>query len=33
VTGVMSVETETGLINPGDQAEISFDLSKAVGIE
>ena len=33
VTGVITALTETGLINPGDQAEISFDLAKAVGIE
>ena len=33
VSGVITVKTETGLVNPGDQAEISFDLGKMVGIE
>ena len=33
VTGVITVETETGLVQPGDQCEISFDLHKPVGME
>ena len=33
VTGVITVNSETGLVSPGDQAEISFDLAKPVGIE
>ena len=33
VTGVITVETDTGLVQPGDQCEISFALSKPVGIE
>jgi len=33
VTGVITVETETGLVQPGEQCEISFDLHKAVGLE
>ena len=32
VTGVVNVE-EGGLINPGDRAEISFELNKPIGIE
>ena len=32
VTGVVNVD-EGGLINPGDQAEISFELNKPIGIE
>jgi elongation factor Tu len=33
VTGVITVATETGVVNPGDQADISFDLQKPVGLE
>ncbi len=33
VTGVITVNTDSGLVSPGDQAEISFDLAKAIGIE
>ena len=33
VTGVITVETETGLVQPGDKCEISFDLHKPVGME
>ena len=33
VSGVITIQSETGLVNPGDQAEISFELGKPVGIE
>jgi elongation factor Tu len=33
VTGVISVDTETGVVEPGAQALISFELSKPVAIE
>ncbi len=33
VTGMITVTNETGLVNPGDQAEIGFELNKPVGIE
>jgi elongation factor Tu len=33
VTGVIRVDTETGLIEPGAQAQISFELNKPVAIE
>jgi len=33
VTGVITVDNETGMIQPGDQADISFDLIKSVGLE
>jgi len=33
VTGVIHVENQTGIVNPGDQADISFTLLKPVGIE
>ncbi|MEM9029301.1 MAG: elongation factor Tu [Pseudomonadota bacterium] len=33
VTGVITVSGETGLVQPGDQADISFELKKPVGIE
>ena len=33
VTGVITVPSETGLVNPGAQADIGFDLKKPVGIE
>ena len=33
VTGTITVNSETGLVNPGDQAEISFALNKPVGID
>jgi len=33
VTGVITVEGETGLVQPGDQCEISFALKNPVGIE
>lgn len=33
VTGVIRVDTETGLVEPGAQAQISFELNKPVAIE
>ena len=33
VTGVIHVDTETGLVEPGAQAQIRFDLNKPVAIE
>lgn len=33
VTGVITVDNDTGMVNPGDQADISFDLQKPVGLE
>ena len=33
VTGVIRVENATGLVQPGEQADIDFELSKPVGIE
>jgi elongation factor Tu len=33
VTGVIRVDTETGVIEPGAQAQISFELNKPVAIE
>ncbi len=33
VTGVISVTGETGLVEPGAQAEVGFELDKPVGIE
>ncbi|MCG8442135.1 MAG: elongation factor Tu [Caulobacterales bacterium] len=33
VTGEITVSSETGLVSPGDQAEIGFALKKPVGIE
>jgi elongation factor Tu len=33
VTGVIQVDTESGLIEPGAQAQISFELNKPVAIE
>ena len=33
VTGVVRVENETGQVNPGEQAEIGFELQKPVGID
>ncbi len=33
VTGVITVLGEDGLVQPGDQAEVEFDLKKPVGIE
>jgi len=33
VTGVITVENETGMVTPGEQADISFDLQKPVGLE
>ncbi len=33
VTGVINVSSETGLVQPGEQAEIRFELNKPVGIE
>ncbi|BEP56582.1 elongation factor Tu [Variovorax sp. V118] len=33
VTGVIRVDTETGMVEPGAQAQISFELNKPVAIE
>ncbi|MGD9169412.1 MAG: elongation factor Tu [Candidatus Thiodiazotropha sp.] len=33
VTGLISVENESGLVHPGDQVDIRFELHKPVGIE
>ncbi len=33
VTGTITVTSETGLVNPGDQAEVHFALNKPVGLE
>ncbi|MEJ2622391.1 MAG: hypothetical protein P8163_19715, partial [Candidatus Thiodiazotropha sp.] len=33
VTGVISVENDSGLVNPGDQVDIRFELHKPIGIE
>ena len=33
VTGVISVNDDTGIVLPGDQTEIGFELNKPVGIE
>ena len=33
VTGVITVESETGMVTPGEQADISFNLQKPVGLE
>ena len=33
VTGTISVNAKTGLVHPGDQADINFELNKPVGIE
>lgn len=33
VTGVVTIENELGLLNPGEQADISFTLQKSVGLE
>ncbi|MEP3890687.1 MAG: elongation factor Tu [Hellea sp.] len=33
VTGVITVKTDTGFVQPGDQCEIEFTLNKPIGIE
>jgi elongation factor Tu len=33
VTGVIRVESDNGLVQPGEQADISFELNKPVGID
>lgn len=33
VTGVINVENDSGLVEPGDQANIGFELMKPIGIE
>jgi len=33
VTGVITVENDTGMVTPGEQADISFNLLKPVGLE
>ena len=33
MTGVIRVDTETGLVEPGARAQISFELNKPVAIE
>ena len=33
VTGLIHVDTDTGLVEPGAQAQISFELNKPVAIE
>jgi elongation factor Tu len=33
VTGSVEVENEVGMLNPGEQGDITFDLAKSVGLE
>jgi elongation factor Tu len=33
VTGMVNVENDSGLVQPGEQVDISFELNKPVGIE
>ncbi|GAB1268983.1 elongation factor Tu [Aurantivibrio infirmus] len=33
VTGIITVENDSGVLHPGEQADISFELKKSVGLE